>query len=339
MNRSFVPSLLALALVSTGLLSLAPRATAGPLDSSQVAAGAKWVMHFDCEAMRESDPGKMMRAKWLSRESAQQKLAEMSEKIGMDPSKDIVDVTLYNNDFQRDRGVVLIEVSQIDGQKALAHLREKHPEVRMSTYEGNKLYTWKMPHPKGGQEYITSTLVDGSVIVMSSELPKVMEAIDILSGKLPGLSSSSPLAAAAPEGTIILMRGTDMKGAKLPGKCPVLKQAEGFSFVGGQNGDKLFANTVVVADSEEVAGNVASVVNGFRALGALRYSGDKDMMGIIAGLKTSVEGKTVSMEWHADAATMMKTIAKMKKKYGGKHGKRGWWKKHRRHHHDKDRDA
>lgn len=325
MYRPLARSLSLLTLVAFVLTASA--ATAGSFDSNQVPAGAKWVMHFDGQAMKTSDPGKLIRAKMLGNEKVKAKLAAMSEKIGMDPSEDLVDVTLYNTDFQRDRGVILIEVAKIDGQKALASLRKKHPEVRMSTYDGNKLFTWKMPHAKGGQDYITSTLVNGSTIVMSSELPKVMEAIDVLSGKLPGLSKSSPLAAEAPAGTIVLMRGTDMAGADLPGKCPVLKKAEGFSFVAGQDGENLFANTMLIAESEDVAKKLTAIVNGFAALGAMRFADDKEMTALISGLKTTADGKVLSMNWSGNSAETMKAMMKMKKHFHGRHGKHhkhGW---------------
>lgn len=345
MNRTLL-----VATLVTGLLATGSLATAGPLDNSQVAAGAKWVIHFDAEAMRDSGIGKLMRAKFLSHEHVKKKMASAVEKLGMDPSEDLIDVTLYNNDFQKERGVLMVEVAKIDGEKALTHLRRRHPEVRMSTYEGHKLFTWKMRHSKGGQDYVTSTLVDGKTIVLSSELPKVMEAIDVISGKLPGLSASSPLATEAPNGTIVLMRGTDMAGADLPGKCPVLKQSHAFSFVAGQDGEKLFADTMLDMESEEAAGNVAAVINGFSALGALKFSGDKEMMALMAGLKTNVDGKIVTIDWHGKSSDTIKAVMKMKKKFRdkhgmgnhwkGHHGKHGWWKKHHGDHkkgHDKDK--
>ena len=340
MSRSFArrycrPSLSLILVV--GLLAVAGAATAGQLDEGQIPAGAKWVVHFDGQAMRGSHPGKLLRAKWLSHEKVKKHLADVAEKIGMDPSQDIVDVTLYNGDFKKDRGVILMEVAKIDGEKALAHVREKHPDVRMSTYEGHHLFTWKMPRSKGGQDYITSTLYKGSIIVMSSEMPKVMEALDVLAGKSPSLSDSSQLAADVPAGTIVLVRAIDIKGAKLPKHCQCLKNSESLSFAAGQDGDMLFSHTKVTTESEEVAKNIAAVVNGFRALGALRFSGEKEILGMIAGLETSVDGKVVSMDWQGKSDATIQAVIKLKKKHHAKHGKHGWWKKH--HKHKKDKDA
>ncbi len=340
MCRVVALGLTGFSILTASVLVSGQQAAAGSLDASQVATGAKWVIHFDAEAMRASDPGKMMQAKWLGSDRAKKKMAEAVEKLGMNPAKDIVDVTLYNDNFKRHRGVVLIQVSKIDGAKALAHLKEKHPDVRKTTYEGQDLFTWKARHPKGDQEYMTSTLFDDSTIVMSSEMTKVMDALDVLSGRKESLSPAAPLGAAAPAGSIIVMRAIDMAGADLPGKCPVLKQSESFSFVGGQDGEKLFATTVLTGQNEGVAKNSAAVIEGFRAMMSLKAMSDAEMMPLVAGLSTNVDGKTVTIDWRIKSADAMKAMAKMKKKWHGKHGKHGWWKKHghRKHWHKKHHD-
>ena len=101
----------------------------------------------------------------------------------MDPREDLSSATLYDNRFQKHHGVALIQVKKIKSRKALEHLREKHPDVRTVTYEGHEIHTWKARHKKDHEHSMTAALHDNSIIVLSREIPDVMDALDVLDAK------------------------------------------------------------------------------------------------------------------------------------------------------------
>ncbi len=63
-----------------------------------------------------------------------------------------------------------------------------------------------------------------------------------------------------------------------------------------------------------MAAQFKAINDGFKALAALRFSGDADVMKLIDGLKTTVSGDTLLVRWEASAADVWKVIEKIGKK-------------------------
>ena len=338
--KNNAPWILAVAAVCL-TISVASTGQAGPLDADQVSADAKWVMHMDFEAMRESSAGKMMRSMWLQRDRVRKRMEEVLEHTGMDPREDLDGATLYDNQFKKHHGVALIHVKNIDKSRSLDTLREKHPDARTVTYEGHEIHTWQGRHKKH-EHTVTAALYEGSVIVMSRNIPDVMQALDVLDGRADALSDSSPLADDTRGGTILTLRAIDMDEAGLPGKCSVLQQSEQLSWAAGQDDDTLFLNCSLITESDEIANNVASVTDGLRALVALRHGEHEDVMRVIDGLESETDGKSVTVEWEAEGGDVMKAVGGMIAHHHlhGKKHHRHWWKhkRHGHHHHGDDDD-
>ena len=101
--------------------------------------------------------------------------------------------------------MILVEIKNLDAQKLLAHLTEKHPDVRVSSYEGRNLYTWRARRKSAEGQFLTGSVYGDSTIVISNEAAKVMIALDVLDGKNAGLSESSSLAVDPRDNSFLLI--------------------------------------------------------------------------------------------------------------------------------------
>ena len=317
-NRRFVFLTSSLAIASLWAVV----AAAVPFAPARIPADTKWVHHMDLEAMRASQVGQWMRKKWSSHERVQEKLADMITKTGIDPREDLLSITIYDHRFKKHHGVMTIELTHADSQKMLAALQEKHPNVRLSTYDGNRLYTWQKGSRDGEPRYITGTIYDGNILILSTNHTSVMNTIDVFSGKSPGLPQSSPLASASPEGTIWIARAIAMSGADLPGNCPVLKQCDQLSLAAGEQGDHLFMNCSLVANSAKVATNTINVVNGFRSLAMLRFGSDESLARLMNQITAESDDHLISLDWRGNGKDLLQFIQKIKEKCKG--GCQGW---------------
>jgi len=297
-------------------------AAASPFEPARIPANTKWVHHVDLEAMQASQAGQWMQKKWASHERVQEKIADLIDKTGMDPRKDLRSITIYDHRFKKHHGVMTIELTHADSQKMLAALQEKHPRVRLSTYDGHRLYTWQKGSRDGEPRYITGTIYDGNILILSNNHISVMNTIDVLAGKAPGLPKSSPLANASPTGTIWIARAIAMSGVDLPGDCPVLKQCDQLSLAAGEEGDQLFMNCSLVANSDEVATNTINVVNGLRSLAMLRFGSDKSLAHLMNGITAESENQLISLDWRGNGKDLLQLMQKIKEKCKG--GCRGW---------------
>ena len=57
-----------------------------------------------------------------------------------------------------------------------------------------------------------------------------------------------------------------------------------------------------------------AIVDGFKALGTLRFSADADVMKLVNGLKTTVSGNTVQTSWDASTNDVWTVVEKVAKK-------------------------
>ena len=294
----------------TIVVSTATRA--GEFDPGRVGAGAKWIVHLDLDAMRDSILGQFMRSKWMIRDRIRQKTEKILERTGVDPREDLQSVTMYGDRFEKHMGTALIEARNIDAHKLLSALREKHPGVRVSTYDAHNLYVWKGKHHDRNGRYTTAALHSGAIIVISNESAAVMSALDILDGKTLALSETSSLAAAVTKGTMLLMRGTDMSNVKLPFNCPVLRKSDNFSLAAGQKENRIFLNTSVTTNTPEVAANAVAVVGGLRAMVMLRHGKNQHIHRVIEGLRTSTDVTNLKIEWEVDGCDVLHAADSLK---------------------------
>ena len=116
-------------------------AHAAPLDAADVAAGAKWLVHIDFDAARESKLGEHILSQVRKNEHVQKELAKLHDELGIDPQKDLHGATLYGTEFTQHAGVLILYAT-FDTEKVVGYLRTKPDFAASKTDSGLDVYTW-----------------------------------------------------------------------------------------------------------------------------------------------------------------------------------------------------
>ena len=320
------------------VLGLAAVVQAEPLNLKQVPADAKWVAHMDVDAIRASTVAQKAYKQCHDKcEDADEKLAKLREKLGMDPTTDLHGITFYGTQIKKEKGVVIVQ-AEVD-QKHLVAKAKKAPDYSSSKHKSYKLHTWTHRKGKEHEHSVTGCFHKPTVIVFGRTADEVTAALDVLDGKSPALAGSdSQLAAEIPAGTVLLARAVGLADADLPSKSPLAKECESLCLAIGEHDGEVFAKGKLVTKSEDVAKQLKEVAEGFRALGALKHAGDADAVKILDSFKVTVDGKAVAIEMQAGADAVWEHAQKMREKMREKMGDKDWkshWKKHREKHREK----
>ena len=227
------------------------------------------------------------------------------DKIGVDLRKDLHGITLYGRDTDKTHGVAIV-FSTVN-QKLLLEKAEKATDHKVTKHGKIDIHSWTQKcgaktHTAAGAFY------KPDVLVFAASVERVAAAIDVLDGKSPGITDpKSPLG-----GRVQRVRAS-WSGRSPSGRsrCPDLKQVESFRVALGEHDGKSFYRASLVMKSAEAAAQVKAINDGLKAIGALRFAVDADIMKLVDGLKTTVNDKTVRVRWDASANDVWKVIEKI----------------------------
>lgn len=85
--------------------------------------GTRWVMHTDIKAMQASTFGKYMEEK-MDAKGCAEKMEQLAEALDVDLRKDLLSVTFYGPDQEREHSIMLMRAN-VDGEKLLTYVEEK----------------------------------------------------------------------------------------------------------------------------------------------------------------------------------------------------------------------
>lgn len=217
------------------LVPAAARINAAPLDLSAVPADAKSLMHFDMNAARSSV---VMRRGWeqmlKKNPQAGAMMDVVSQMVGMDPRKDLRDVTAYGIDTDKRNGVMIVRAKT--NRDFLTRMVEKTADHKTMNHGDYTLHAWTHKRDDHSGPMVGAFHKD-DVMVFSRTEAAVKSALDVLDGRQAAVTEKAGLAGRVRPGSIVVARATAVD----PGtKCPVLKQAQGFRWALGEHEGKSF---------------------------------------------------------------------------------------------------
>lgn len=285
-------------------LGVAATAMAGPLDLKQVSADAKWVVHFDVDAMRESTLVQRIYDKVVqAAPGAEQRLRQVTdlvEHLGMDLTRDLHGLTAYGMVVGKPDGVFLVDAN-VD-QKSLLEKADQAPDHQATTHGAYQVHSWTDAKGKRHEHPMAGTFYKPNLLVFAPTAEQVNAALDVLDAKSPVLAGKEcPLASKIPSGTLVLVRAVGLADAKLPWKSPLVTQSEMFGVSISEQGGKVCFQGKLIAKSKEMAEKAKSVVEGGRAMAELHHGQDAEAAKLIKALKVSVADVSLSVEFSAPA--------------------------------------
>ena len=274
----------AIMLLSVGL------AAAGPIVPKDIGASAKWFGHVNFEAIRSMKLVQDLKAQCPVHQQCEAKMAEFAKKLGMNPLEDVLGATLYSNRYGGQVGVVLIYVKKLDRERMVNFLREKHPDYKTSEYGNRLLYAWTVGH-HGRKMEMTGTFACDKLVVIGADAEQVKAALDVLDGKKPGLAPNAPLIKGIPGTALMASRGIDVpEDYRKTTMCPVLNNCKAASAVWMEEAGRITGKYEFTTVSEETAKSFKAIVEGFKAIGELRYSDIPAVKKVMNGLKIETQG-------------------------------------------------
>ena len=175
MKRNLLKSALA------GGLALAATftAVAGPLQPTDVVNDPVWVLHVDCDALKQTVVGKYVLGE-MEKPEAQKKFAAFQAIFNFDPRKELHGLTLYGTSSEPEDGVLLV-YADFDPAR-LTTLAEGAKEHAATTRGNHTIHSWldeKKPAKDGVKPRTYAAIHNGRVIFAQKE-SRVVDALDVL---------------------------------------------------------------------------------------------------------------------------------------------------------------
>jgi hypothetical protein len=293
------------------------------LDMPQVSADAKWVAHIDVDALMASS---IVKKAWdtalETNQDAAKRLEQVREMVGMDLKKDLHGITIYGTQIGKPSGVVIVN-AKVD-QKVLLAQAEKAPGYKVTQSGAYSVHTWNMPG-RGGQQprTVAGVFYKPDVMVLATSEDDLKAALDVLSGKTPGLRLKSPLAGKVPAGTAILLRAAGVNEAELPAQAGVIKQIESLQLSIGENKSELFIRADAVMTTTDAVAQVKTIIEGGQTLASMQIRDNEQLKKLLNALKVTSEDKTLSLAWSVASDEVWETAQKQVKAMAERRARRG----------------
>jgi hypothetical protein len=281
-------ALLVAALLALALFWTVP-AFPGPIPSSVVPNGARWVAHLDMEKFVATNL-----YGYLDKSGAFEiKSRDIDRWLKIDIPKDVTGVTVFGLGDGTKDDIVIAVAGKFDkpGLLALIAQSQEHKEI---LYGGTTIYS-------SGDEGF-GAFVNDNLIVLSESQAGIQMALDTAAGKAKNFSSSalSTSLKDAPSGAFLSGVIPNLSGlGKELGDSKVLEQASGVFFLAQEAQDNLLVRIRLTADTPENAKNMADIVQGLIAMG--RMSGGQDKMSqvvsLLDGLHVKQDGRLLKIDF------------------------------------------
>ena len=309
--------------ICAAALAWAAAAPAAPLDLAAVPAKAQWVMHLDMDAARDST---VMKRAWeravKMHPQAEQMMKMGAGMLGMDPRKDLRDVTVYGLDTDKRNGVMIVRAKA--NREMLERMVEKAADHETMEHRTYTLHAWTHKGWKGHKgEKVVGAFHRDDVMVFAKTPDRVKVALDALDGDGKSADGDGPLGGRVRPGSILVARAAAVDPDT---KCPVLRQGRSFRVALGESEGKSFYRAKLDMKSAEAADDAEDVVEGFEALGRLRFGDDAAATRLIDGLETKTEAATCMISWDASADDVWAVMEKMAERWEKK--QKEWMKAH-----------
>ncbi|MEN6450759.1 MAG: hypothetical protein ABFC96_09725, partial [Thermoguttaceae bacterium] len=232
-----------------------------------------------------------------------------------DPQTDLHGVTFYGEQLKKDTGVALVNAKRDEKLSAMLVDRAKAaPDYQATTYGKYELHSWT--HDKGTrhQRGMTGAFYGPDIVVFGTSVDEVKAALDVLGGTKPSLAADSPLAAAVPQGAMLVVRAIGVADADLPHQHPLAKQVDSVSLAAGEYQGESFVDAKMTVKKPELAQQMKTVIDGIRGVVMIVHADDENLMKLISPLKVTAEGNVLSIEGRAPADSVWAQAQKMCKK-------------------------
>jgi hypothetical protein len=249
-------------------------ASAVPIKRTDIAGDPAWVLHLDIDSLKTSTIGQFVLSE-LDKPETKAKLAAVQTIFNFDVRSQLHGVTLYGASQKPEDGVLIV-YADFDADRLLT-LAKAGDGYQSTDYNGHTIHNWidDKKKGKGASKPRIYASVQGPRVILGQSEDRVEQALDVLDKKSPSLDSSNsfPQLGKSAPGNFVQAAARKMD---IPGSDPnaaIMKLSKMLHFELGEAKKQLQAKLTIVAESDELAGQVASIGQGLVAL--LKLQQDK----------------------------------------------------------------
>ncbi len=249
-------------------------AVAAPLQRADTAANPAWLLHLDCVALRPTTFGLYILSE-TDKPETRAKLAAFQTIFNFDLRKQLHGVTLYGTSPAPEDGVLMI-YADFDPAR-LVTLAQAAKDYQSSPHGTGVIHNWldDKKRAKDGIKPRVYAAIQGNRVIFGQREDSVGRALDVLAGSSPNLAGSKVFPELGLPGNVHFVEAAARK-MKLPDSDPnaaILKMSQSVQLELGESQQQFAGTLMLVADSEEVAGHVQSIVQGLVSL--IKLQNDK----------------------------------------------------------------
>lgn len=263
-------------------VGMAVGARAEALNTKHVPADAKWVLHLNADAFRQSKLGAMM-VKEVLEPKVHKAESDAKHNFNFSFTK-ISSLTAFGSRIGEgaDRDGALIMRTSADVKADLEKL------VAMTALSGGSDGPTKWTD--GGVEvYAVGDLFASQAAadtwVISKSRTSANRARDIVAGKAAAGLPAKMLAFPSATNSYFFLAVAETAAEGLPAQAQLLKKAEGARIVMGERADRLFLELALKAPNEDVRTQLQQAAQGLLAFISLAKADDKDAMALANSAK------------------------------------------------------
>jgi hypothetical protein len=268
MNRHLTRIAVQMGCVVAGTLTV----LAGPLQRGDVMNDPAWVVHLDCDALRQTAIGKQLLIE-MDKPEEQKKFAAIQAVFNVDPRKDLHGVTLYSATKAEPDGVMLA-YADFDADRLIT-LVQANKDYESTSHGAHKIHSWideKKKAKDGVRPRTFGAIHKGKVIILGQKEQRVAEALDVLDRSKPNLTAGTTFAQLGGGGDGTFLVGA-ARALDLPGNDPgaaVLKQAKMIWLNAREAQGRAELKLTLETQSADTAKQVGDVCRGLVAVLALQ---------------------------------------------------------------------
>jgi hypothetical protein len=268
---------------------------------------ARWYAHVDLVQMRSSDAGKELYA-WLEDEV----FDELRDEIGFDADQEANVITALATP---DSGMVVIidgDFSQKTEDRIVA-VGAAASDFNMLEHDGKTYYQIEEESDDPDRNSFDngaflSVAIKNKLIMTSSE--EQMQQIFSSNGRIPGDYDN--------DGALIVLRGeksfvqagmqTNEMGDDLGWDSNMLRNTEQLALLVSDQKGLLAVEAQLIANEEEMANSLASIVRGLISLAAFNDELDPELTAFLNGTTVDVDGSTLTVKVAMDPEVLVNAI-------------------------------
>lgn len=277
------------------MLLLVSQAPAEPVDSGDISAGAKWLVHIDFDAGMQTIGGKRLYEHNKSfQRTLRGSLEELKKKTGLYSSEDLHGITMYGLKMGRYECIAIVR-AKINREIAASYIKEK------KGYKSTRYGKYILRQWTENAHTVISAFHGENVSIVAFSLENAKHALDVLDAKKPNLAGTKSLLRAAVEpGTVLLFRAVSIADAKV-GWMKRWNEISSFAVAVGEtkNGDPFGAMKIVFISSE-IARGVQAALKEKLAFAMSPYRENEDIQKMLQGFKVISDKATANAEWHVE---------------------------------------